>query len=43
MRHGGEIDQERGGPEIVNRGLFGLRACGPHRFFKLGDGSCPSV
>ena len=41
MRHGGEIDHERGGPEVVNRGLFGLPACGPHRFFKRGDGKLP--
>ena len=38
MGHGGEIDHERGGPKIVNRGLFGLRAYGQHRFLKLGDG-----
>ena len=41
MCHGGEIDHERSGPEIVNRELFGLRACRPHRFFKLGDGKLP--
>jgi hypothetical protein len=38
MRHGSEIDHERGGPEIVDRGLFGLRACGLHRLLELGDG-----
>jgi hypothetical protein len=43
MRHGGEIDHERSGPEIVDGGLFSLRACGQHRFFKLGDGKLPSV
>lgn len=41
MRHGGEIDHERSGPEIVDGGLFSLRACGQHRFFKLGDGKLP--
>jgi hypothetical protein len=41
MRHGGEINHERGGPEIVERGLVGLPACGLHRFFKLGDGKLP--
>jgi hypothetical protein len=42
MRHGGEIDHERSGPEIVDGGLFSLRACGQHRFFKLGDGKLPT-
>jgi len=41
MRHGGEIDHERGGPEIVDRAVFDLRACGLHRCFKLGDGKLP--
>ena len=41
MLHGGEIDHERGGPEIVERGLVGLPACGLHRFFKLDDGKLP--
>ena len=41
MRHGGEIDHERGGPKIVNRGVSGLRAGGQHRFLKRGDGKLP--
>ena len=41
MRHGGEIDHERSRPEIVNGGLFGLRACRQHRFLELGDGKLP--
>ena len=41
MRHGGEIDHDRGEPKIVNRGLFGLRACCQYRFLKLGDGKLP--
>lgn len=41
MRHGGKIDHERGRPKIVNRGFSGLRACGQHRFLKLGDGNLP--
>src|SRR6266446_2204075 len=41
MRHGGEIDHERGGPEIVDRAVVDLRACGLHRCFKLGDGKLP--
>jgi len=41
MCHRREIDHESGGPEIGNRGLFGLPACGLHRFFKLGDGKLP--
>src|SRR6476660_4503730 len=35
MRHGGEIDDERGGPKVVNRRPLSLGACGEHRFFKL--------
>jgi hypothetical protein len=38
MGHGGEIHHERSGSKIVNRGILGLRACGQHRFLKLGDG-----
>ena len=41
MRHGGEIDHEPSRPEIADRGLFGLRARGQHRFLKLGDGKLP--
>ena len=41
MRHGGQIDHERGGAEIVDRGVFGLRTCGQHRILKLGDGELP--
>jgi hypothetical protein len=41
VRHGGEIDHERGGAEIVDRGVFGLRTCGQHRILKLGDGKLP--
>src|SRR6266404_761805 len=41
MRHGGEINHECGGPKIVNCSLFGLCACGQHRFLKLGDGTLP--
>ena len=39
MRHGGQIDHERGGPKIVNRSLLGSRACRQHRFLKLGNGT----
>ena len=38
MRHRGEIKHERGGPESVNRGLFGLGARRQHCFLKIGDG-----
>jgi hypothetical protein len=41
MCHGGEIDHERCRAKIVDRGLFGLRPCGQHRFLKLGDGKLP--
>ena len=41
MRHGGEIDHEPDGPEMIDRGLLGLRARGQDRFFELGDGKLP--
>ena len=41
MRHGGKLEHERGGAEIINRGVFGLRACGLHRHFKHGNGKLP--
>jgi hypothetical protein len=43
MRHGCEIDRKNGRPKIVDRGLFGLRACGHHCFLKRGDGKLPIV
>jgi hypothetical protein len=41
VRHGGEIDHQRGGPKVVNRGrpAFGTRS--QHRLLKLCDGKLP--
>ncbi len=38
MRHGSEIDHEGGRPKIVDGGIFGLDACGRHRFLEPRDG-----
>ena len=38
MRHGGEIDHEPDGPEMIDCGLPGLRARGQYHFFQFGDG-----
>src|SRR5262245_492825 len=38
MRHGGEIDHEPDGPEMIDCGLPGLRARGQYPLFPRGDG-----
>ena len=41
MRHRGEIDHEPDGPEMIDCGVFSLRARGQYHFFQLGDGELP--